>query len=243
VIGQPITRREDARILRGETCYLDDIEPPGVAHVAFVRSPYAHARITAIDRPAAADGLVAVLTAAELEGVAAPLPIQAVDDAELADEPHPILARDEVRYAGQAVAAVVAESRALAEDIAERVEVDYDPLPAVVDARGSDLALMRWSRRHGDVEGAFAQAAHVVSGRYALPRLAAVPIETRGAVAHYDAAADALTVWSSVQDPHRPRHQLALGRAPRCGFRRPSRRRRRRSGRRRCRSPSAARAS
>jgi carbon-monoxide dehydrogenase large subunit len=215
MIGKPVTRREDARVLRGETEYLDDVQRPGEAHVAFVRSPYAHARISAIETPARADGLVAVLTASDLDGLVRPFPVQAVDDAQLADEAHPVLPVDEVRYAGQPVVAVVAATRAQAEDIAELVDVEYEPLEAVVDARASDGALMRWSRRSGDVDAAFAAADHVASASYALPRLAAVPIEPRGAIAEYDAERDLVTVWCSVQDPHRPRHQLAhiLGRS------------------------------
>ncbi len=209
MIGQSLRRREDARVLLGQTTYLDDIERAGLAHVAFVRSPHAHATITAIDVPAAADGLVTVVTAADLEGLVAPFPVPPLDGAELAPEPHPVLPHSEVRYAGQAVAAVIARTRALAEDAAELVEVQYEPHQAVVSARDSDLALMRWSRQGGDVEAAFAAADHVVTGSYALPRLVAAPIETRGAVAEYDAGLDRLTVWCSAQDPHRPRAQLA----------------------------------
>jgi carbon-monoxide dehydrogenase large subunit len=151
-----------------------------------------------------------VLTAADLAGLVRPFPVAPQDGAELARaEAHPVLARDEVRYDGQPVAAVIAESRAEAIDAAELCEVDYVPRPVVLDPRRSDLVLMRWSRRAGDVEAAFASAAHVARGTYALPRLAAAPIEPRGAIASCDPAADLLTVWCSAQDPHRPRAQLA----------------------------------
>jgi aerobic carbon-monoxide dehydrogenase large subunit len=214
MIGAPVTRREDARVLLGQTRYLDDLEHPGLAHVAFVRSPHACASITGIDVPRQADGLVAVVTATDLDGLVAPFPVPPLDGAELADEPHPVLARDEVRYAGQPVAAVIAQTRALAEDAAELVQVVYEPHQAVLDARNSDLALMRWERRGGDVDGAFAAARHIVRGSYALPRLVAAPIETRGAIAEHDCSDDLITVWCSAQDPHRPRAQLAhiLGR-------------------------------
>jgi carbon-monoxide dehydrogenase large subunit len=205
MIGAALTRREDARVLRGQTCYVDDVERPRLEHVAFVRSPHAHAAITAIRAP---DG-VEVVAAADLRDLVRPFPIPPLDGAELAAEPHPILAEAEVRYVGQPVAAVIAPSRALAEDAAELVEVDYQPLDAVLDARESDLALMRWSRSGGDVADAFARAAHVVGGSYALPRLVAAPIETRGCVAEHDSGRDLLTVWCSAQDPHRPRAQLA----------------------------------
>ena len=194
---------------------MDDIELPGLAHLAFVRSPEAHARVTALKVPKDAPGLIAVLTSRDLEGLARALPIQAPDGAEAADEPHPVLAGEVVRYAGEPVAAVVAESRALAEDAAELVEVDYEPLELVIDPALSQCRLVRWRGEGGDVEGAFAAADEVVSGRYAMPRLAAVPMETRGAVASYSADDDLLTIWCSAQDTHRQHKQLAavLGRA------------------------------
>lgn len=216
LIGRPLPRREDARILSGRSCYLDDIELPELAHLAFVRSPEAHARVTAVGVPEEAPGLIAVLTSHDLAGQARPLPIQVPDGGEAADMPHPVLAGDVVRYAGEPVAAVVAESRALAEDAAERVEIEYDPLEAVVDPGLSQSTLLRWRGEGGDVDGAFAAADEVVSGRYAMPRLAAVPMETRGAVASYSADDDLLTIWCSAQDTHRQRKHLAavLGRAP-----------------------------
>jgi carbon-monoxide dehydrogenase large subunit len=214
MIGDAVTRREDARVLLGQTEFLDDIERVGLAHVAFVRSLHAHASITGIEVPVAADGLLAIVTAADLDGLVAPFPVPPLDGAELADEPHPVLARDDVRYVGQPIAAVIARTRALAEDAAELVSVAYEPHAAIVSARDSDLALMRWSRRGGDIDAAFADAAHIARGSYALPRLVAAPIETRGAIAEHDPGRDLLTVWCSAQDPHRPRAQLAhiLGR-------------------------------
>ena len=210
LVGRPLPRREDARILRGRTRYLDDIEPPGTLHAAFVRSQHAHARVTGIRAPET----VTMITAADLDASVRPLPVTPVDGVELADEPHPLLARDEVRYAGQPVAVVLAESRALAEDAAELVEVDYEPLEAVVNARESDLALSRWRRSAGEVEAAFASADRVVRASHELPRLAAAPIETRGAIASYDDGADLLTLWCSAQETARPLAQLSavLGR-------------------------------
>jgi aerobic carbon-monoxide dehydrogenase large subunit len=215
LVGQPVRRREDREILRGRARFLDDLDPPGLAHAAFVRSPLAHARIGGIRFPESADGLIAVVGAADLEGRARPLPVQSVEGATLAPAPHPLLASGEVRYVGQPVVAVVAESRALAEDAAELVDVDYEPLEAVVDPRRAGEALMSWRRAAGGVEGAFAAAERVVTTRHSLPRLVAAPIENRGALASHDADGDLLTIWVSAQDSHRQLHALArvLGRS------------------------------
>jgi aerobic carbon-monoxide dehydrogenase large subunit len=214
LVGHPVRRREDERILRGRTRYLDDIDPPGAAHVAFVRSPFAHARIAGIEVPEGLAGVFAVITAADLEGRVSDLPVQGLEGGRVAAEGHPVLAGGEVRYAGQPVAAVLAESRALAEDAAELVEVDYEPLEPVLDARRSEVTMSHWHKVSGDVDGAFGSAAHVVRASHALPRLAPVPMEPRGAIASYDEADDALTVWVSAQDSHRQLAGLAavLGR-------------------------------
>jgi carbon-monoxide dehydrogenase large subunit len=218
-VGRPVPRREDVRFLRGEATYLDDIELPGLLEAAFVRSPFAHARVSTVDASAARElpGVAAVLTGADLD--AEPLPVGGVEAGVVADASHPVLARGKVRYAGEPVALVLAESRALAEDAAELVDVDYEPLEPVLDPRTAasasllhdhvaENALLRWSRVHGDVEGAFAAAAAVVGQSFHIPRLVAAPIETRGAIARHDPADDLLTVWCSAQDPHRPLAQL-----------------------------------
>jgi aerobic carbon-monoxide dehydrogenase large subunit len=209
LVGRPVRRREDDRILRGRTCYLDDIDPPGAAHVAFVRSPFAHARIGGVEVPGELEGVFAVMTAADLEGRVGDLPVQGFEGGRVDAEGHPVLARNEVRYAGQPVAAVLAASRALAEDAAELVEVDYEPLEPVLDARSSEVTVSHWHRVSGDVEGAFESAAHVVRASHALPRLAPVPMEPRGAIASYDPADGVLTVWVSAQDSHRQLAGLA----------------------------------
>ncbi len=209
MIGQPLRRREDLPLLRGAGRYVDDLVRPGMAHVAFVRSYHARARVLGVRTPSSAPGLLRVFTAADLAGRARPLPVIAPEGAAVAEEPHPILAADEVRYAGQPVAAVVAESRAQAVDAAERVEVEYEPGDAVVDPRDAPETLMRWERSAGDVDAALAAAGHRVQARYRIPRLVAAPIEPRGVVAAYDDAGDLLTVWASAQDPHRPLSQLA----------------------------------
>jgi carbon-monoxide dehydrogenase large subunit len=209
LIGQPLRRREDLPLVRGQGRFVDDIELPGLAHVVFVRSHDARARILDVRLPSSAPGLLGVLTAEDLRGRARPLPVAELEGAELADLPHPILAADEVRYAGQPVAAVVAETRAQAVDAAELVEIGYEAIPAVVDPREAPETLMRWERSAGDADGVIAGAPHRVAARYRIPRLVAAPIEPRGVVVAYEPRSDELTVWASAQDPHRPLGQLA----------------------------------
>ncbi|WP_028064389.1 xanthine dehydrogenase family protein molybdopterin-binding subunit [Solirubrobacter soli] len=196
-IGRPVRRREDERILSGHTQFLDDIRLDGMLHMAFVRSPHAHARVRAVRG--------ALWTAADLVGLAVPARVDPPPGLIVADAPHPVLAGDEVRYEGQPVAVVVGETRAEAEDALDRVEVDYEVLEPVLDPRaGEELA--RWEQRAGDVEGAFARAAHVVRTEHVIPRLVASPLETRGAIARRED--ERLTVWTSSQSAHRSRTQL-----------------------------------
>ena len=137
-LGQPIKRREDPRLITGSSTYVDDLQLPGLAHLAVIRSPYGHARIRGIDLEAArsAPGVLAVITARDLEGATTgPLPAE-YDLTPFQDAQDPKrypLATDKVRYVGDPVAAVVAESRYAARDAAALIEVDYEPLPAVVD--------------------------------------------------------------------------------------------------------------
>src|SRR3954447_19072018 len=135
-VGQPVRRREDERILRGRSQFLDDVRLDGALHMAFVRSPHARARVLGLR---VAPGVVA-FTAADLAGTAPPR-ADAPPGVELADAPHPLLAGAEVLSVGQRVAAVVGETRGLAEDAAERVEVDYEPLAEVVDPRAAEPLL------------------------------------------------------------------------------------------------------
>ncbi|MDQ3867858.1 MAG: xanthine dehydrogenase family protein molybdopterin-binding subunit, partial [Actinomycetota bacterium] len=135
-VGRPERRREDARFLRGEAKYLDDLERAGQLHAAFARSPFPHARIAGIDtgEALASPGVIAVLTGAELEDVG-PLPPGSIEDGVVADAGHPVLARGTTRYVGEPLALVVAETRAQAEDAAELVLPELDPLAPVLDAR------------------------------------------------------------------------------------------------------------
>jgi aerobic carbon-monoxide dehydrogenase large subunit len=228
-VGRPVRRLEDPAILRGEAAYVDNLVLPGMVHMVAVRSPVAHAALAGLEVAAAraAPGVLAVLTAADLAGTVGRMPVSGAEEAEIVDVPIPLLAAGRVRFAGEPVAVVVAETRAAAEDAAELVEIDYDPLAVLVDPRaalGAPLrlheevegnVLLRWRRRRGDVDGAFGSAARVVGGRFRMPRLVASPIEPRGAVAAYDSDQDLLTLWLSAQDPHRPlRHLSAVLRRP-----------------------------
>lgn len=220
--GQPARRVEDAALLTGAGQYVDDIRLPGMLHLVAVRSPVAHSVVRRIgtSAAAAAAGVRAVLTRADIPALGR-LPIMTDNGSQAAAVPIPVLAGERVRFVGEPVAAVIAASRGQAVDAAELVDVDYDELPAVVDPRDAlaaavvlhdeapDNVLIRWQHDSGDVDGAFARAARVVRAELELPRLAAAPIETRCALASYDAAADLLTVYASAQDPHRPRLQLA----------------------------------
>jgi carbon-monoxide dehydrogenase large subunit len=215
-VGRALPRFEDARFTTGAAKYVDDLQLPGVLHAVFLRSPAAHARIVALrPEPAlSAPGVRLVLTAADVEGDVGAFPINPAE-ADVVAIPHPLLARERVRYVGEPVAVVVAESREAAVDAADLVELEFEELPAVldpVDAVGAetvlhdeapDNVLMHWHRAEGDVDGAFGRAAHIVSQRVRIPRLVASPLEPRGALASYDAAADLLTIWISAQDQHR----------------------------------------
>jgi carbon-monoxide dehydrogenase large subunit len=222
VFGAPLPRKEDARLVTGRGRYVGDVDLPRMLHVAFVRSVHAHARIRGVDRAAAAaaPGVVAVVTGQDADF--APHRLRARSALPTYVETgQPLLAGARARFAGEAVAAVVARDRYAAEDGAALVQVDYDPLPAVVDvarARGDRAVLhdeapdnVLLSRRFegGDVDAALAAAAVVVERAFRTNRQTAAPLEGRGGVAHWDAAEGKLTLWSSTQVPHLARHGLA----------------------------------
>lgn len=226
-LGQSALRLEDAELLRGTARFLDDLPVHGVLHACFVRSPHAHARIRSIDARAAAGmpGVVAVCTQADLFGEITswrmPLGFPVVP---AFDSATPfVLAGDEVAFVGEAVAVVVADSRARAEDAAARVQVDYETLPAVSDPRDAvapDAPKVRTERAdnlaqeyvlsYGDVDAAFAGAAVVLREKFWAHRGSGHPMEGRGVVAVADAATGDLTVWSSTQMAHELHYTLAL---------------------------------
>src|SRR5262245_28361441 len=185
--GARVKRLEDPRLLRGRGRYLDDVVLPRLLAVAFVRSPHAHARVRAIDAAAAgaAEGVVAVVSGAELRETAGPLAPRLTGGG-FTPTAWPPMADGEVRFAGEAVAAVVATTPYLAADARELVRVDYEPRPAVAgvdDALAGGHVLFRREGRRGDVAGAFAAAAVVLRERFTHGRLAAAPMEPRGVLA------------------------------------------------------------
>jgi carbon-monoxide dehydrogenase large subunit len=206
-----VKRLEDPRLLRGGGRYLDDVVLPRMLAVAFVRSPHPHAHVAALDGAAARAlaGVVAVVTAAELRGVARPLAPR-LSGGGFSPTEWPALADGEVRFCGEAVAAVVARTPYLAADARELVRVEYEPLRALVsveDALAAESLLFRRDWRHGDVDGVFAQAPVVLRERFTHGRLAAAPMEPRGVVADWDG--ESLTVWASTQVPSVLRSALA----------------------------------
>ena len=231
-LGRSIKRFEDARLVIGDGVFIDDIKLSDMLHAAVVRSVHAHARIRSINVVDAIelDGVVEVLTGADLAGKLPDLPIRPMGDRsvdEFNPPEHPVLAQDKVCYVGQPVAVVVAKNPYLARDGAELVTVDYEPLIPVVnpvDAANEDVPVihphlgtnvaMRSVQEGGDIEKAFAQAAHIVRQRYEIPRLAPSSMETRGVIGNYDASGDLLTVWDSTQAPNQIKRYLAqmLGR-------------------------------
>jgi carbon-monoxide dehydrogenase large subunit len=225
-VGAPRRRVEDRALLVGRGCYVDDLQPPGLLHVVLVRSPHPAARIVRIETDDArqAPGVVAVATADDADLAAVPdLPVNTIVP-HMRVAPHGPLAVGWVRATGEPVAAVVAASQTQAEDAAERLLVEYEPLAAVsaveaalapdaplVQRSGgfADNVAFRLVRDAGEVDAAFAQAEHVLQLRFAHSRLAAVPIEPRGALASWDEARGQLTLWTSTQTPHWVRSAVA----------------------------------
>jgi len=237
-IGAPVLRKEDARLLTGKGSFSDDLDLPGQAYAVMVRSPHAHARIVAIDSAAAIamPGVLAVLTGADYlaEGLAAiphrpfsasppDVSLSNRDGSAIFIAPHYPLPADKARFVGEAVAMVVAESLQVAKDAAERVDVEYQPLPAVAvaaDAAASAAPLL-WKGRDSNVtidadlgdaaatEAAFARAAHVVRLETRVQRVTGVPMEPRAALGVYDAASGRYTLHAGSGGVVRQKRELA----------------------------------
>lgn len=219
VVGTSVPRIEDLRLVTGAGTFVDDVTRPGMAHACFVRSPLARAKIRSIDVSAALqlDGVVAVYTAAELNPVAHRISY-ALDMPGMPPVPRPPLAEEEVRFVGDPVAIVIATDRYIAEDAAELVEIDYEPLEPVVDyvTAGTSPNLVHAGfagnsagemagRPASDLDPIFESAAHVVEQQIFQQAYLPVPMETRGLVAEWSAPAAEMTVWISTQSPHEVR--------------------------------------
>jgi carbon-monoxide dehydrogenase large subunit len=227
LVGQAIRRKEDYRFLTGSGQYTDDVLLPGQTWAHFLRSPHAHARLARVDtaRARAAPGVVAVYTAADLAGVGG-LPcgwlIRNLDGTPMKEPKHPLLAEGKVRHVGDPVAVVIAESAAAAKAAAALIEVDYEPLPAVVDAaraaaapsavhdEAPDNVCYVWGC--GDraaTDAAFAQAAHVTRLEFRNNRLIPNALEPRAANASYSRHDDSFTLYVASQNPHVERLLMA----------------------------------
>jgi aerobic carbon-monoxide dehydrogenase large subunit len=224
VIGQPLKRVEDPKFITGTGAYTSDLLPARTLHAAFVRSLHAHAKVTGVDcsKASVIPGVVLALTGKDLLGEVEMMPTVGDWDPDSKPTRRHVLAVDEVNFAGEAVAMVVAEDPYTAEDGAEAVEVTYEALPAVVDPvtaleRGApkvhdyhkDNLAFRSTIKHGSVAKAFKKPDHLIEARFEFPRLSAVPMETRDAIAAYDQASGNLTVWTSTQSPHEARDEIA----------------------------------
>jgi carbon-monoxide dehydrogenase large subunit len=219
-IGKPLRRLEDQRLLTGQGRFTDDVRPEGALHVAFLRSPHAHARIAKLDTSAAraAPGVVAIYTGADVaaDGLQ-PLPFAHLhkrqDGTPIVSPPRMPLTAGEARFVGDAVAMVVAETRYQARDGADMIEVDWEPLEAIADLPGAARAHQDAAYYHaGDKvarEAAFAAAAHVVRLQVVNQRVTANPLEPRALAAQYDASTARYTLWCPTQNVHNTRAQLA----------------------------------
>jgi len=225
-IGQAVPRKEDPELLTGQARFVDDLTLPGMVWMAVVRSPYAHARIKAVDVSKAllAEGVVAAFSGQDLaDDIPAGLPCAWPVTEDIKLPTHWPLTRDKARYAGDGVAVVLADSRALAKDAAELVEVDYEPLEAVTDvgkALGDGAPVVHdeydsnecyvWTLAAGEVDKLFAEADVTVSERYYQNRLVPNAMEPRGVLVQPVPAQGEFTLWSATQIPHILRVLLAM---------------------------------
>jgi len=225
LFGSRQQRVEDDALVTGTAQFIDDIDIPGMLHIAILRSGFAHGRLRSIATGAAraAPGIADIVTSEDLPAHALDLPDTHPNPVLTHPKASPLLAKDKVRYAGEAIAAVLAHNRYLAEDALELIEVDIDQLPAAIDleasASSSPPAFVHDDMRSnlaaklaiakGDPETAFAQAAHVIRGRFDVHRGSGQAIETRGVVAHYDPNLRRLLVWSTTQVPYVVRTEIA----------------------------------
>ncbi len=218
LFGSGIKRREDPRLITGSATYTDDVKLPGLCYAMFARSPYAHARLTKVrvEDARRAPGVIAVYTGQDVKDRLTPVPCAwNVPGCDLKIPAHPLLAHDRVRYVGDAIAMVIAETRAQARDAIDLVDADYEPLGATADpekAAQPGAALLHddvpgnlaftWTVAGGDAEAAFRSAEVTVSQRIVQQRLLPTAMEARAAVASYNRGSGQLTLWVTSQNPH-----------------------------------------
>ena len=229
-IGQPVLRFEDPRLLRGQGRYINDVNLPGQVYAIFVRSPHAHAKIRSIDVEAAkaAPGVLAVYTGHDVkaDGLGMPkanMPRKRPDGKPMFAPQRPPLVTDRVRYVGDPVVMVIAETLAQAKDAAELVEIDYEPLPSVTltedtvkpgapavwDECPDNISNHIERGKKAETDEAIKNAAKVIKRRYVITRVHAQYMEPRGTLGTYDPGEDRLTLYADVQYPHRVRNMLA----------------------------------
>jgi carbon-monoxide dehydrogenase large subunit len=228
-IGQGVSRFEDPRLVRGGGCYTDDVQIPGMAYGVVLRSPHGHARILSIDTAAAkaAPGVLAVIAAADwkaagLGDLIAHSGLKLRDGSPMVRPRYPVLADTHVRFIGDTVAFIVAETLAQAQDALEQIQADYEELPAVVstaeaaegkarvyDECKDNISFVELIGDKAAVENGFATATHVVKSRFVINRVTAVTMEPRGVVAHFNRGNGRYTVHTATQRPHGFRADLA----------------------------------
>ncbi len=222
-IGAPVRRREDVRFLTGRATFVDDVKLPQMLHAAILRSPHAHARILSIEttEAKAIRGVVRIFTSQDLAAWNAPIPMRSTKLPGLEKYLQHPLAQGKVRYVGEPLAVIVAESRYLAEDALDAIEVSYEAEPAVVDLSdalrnevlvheqsGTNLAAVR-EISIGDVAKAFEDAEYVRREEFQVHRHTGNPLETRGLVAQFDVGKEELTVWGITKLPHHNRRVVS----------------------------------
>jgi carbon-monoxide dehydrogenase large subunit len=226
IFGSGIRRREDPRLITGQASYTDDIKLTNMVYAAILRSPHAHARIRSIDTSAAAaaPGVLAVYTGEDTDGVLNPIPCAwVIPDSDVKAVAYPPIAKEVVRYVGDAVAVVVAQNRYQAEDALELINVDYEPLPVVVNPEEAMQPgapqlhedaprnqAFHWVASGGDVDSVFASAEVVVRDTIIQQNLIPNALETRSAIASYLPAMGELTLWNTTQNPHIARFICSL---------------------------------
>lgn len=224
MIGAGVLRREDDRLLTGHGRYLDDLELPGALSAAFLRSTYAHANVLSIDADAARElpGVVAIFTGADLAEIQKPLAPKVMHP-RLRDYPRLPMPPKAVHYVGEPIAVVIAESRYVAEDALELIDVDYEELPAIgstaaalapdapmTHAGDETNVAVKLSQSAGDADRALREAPHTLSAEFFVVRGGGHSMECRAVAARFDAATGQLVVWDTTQSPHYARQQLSV---------------------------------